>query len=586
MTVSRGWVSVIILLLFILAGIIIALALGIRWEKLSCDRGGFLHGAVAADSEICSDIGRDILKQGGSAVDSAIAALICTTVIHPQSMGLGGGVIFTIYNASTGEMEVINARETVPSRSPPNLTEQCFNPGFVKPEKGNNTRTYRTSRKATGWSNIKRRVQWIGVPGELRGYEAAHKRHGRLPWKSLFEPTIKLLTNGIRVSSLISKYLSFFEKLIKKHSICQLLCENEQVLTEGQAINFTQLGYTLRVLADEGADSFYNGSISKKMIEDLHNEGSFLTAEDLQNYKVEIVRPLNFSLGPYTLYSPPPPAGGALISFLLNILKGYHFSASSVQNETEQIQTYHYIAEAFKFANGQKRQLAEGLAADETKELLDTLLSPSFAQKIREKIDDSGDHTLSFYNVSSIHPETLGTTHISVITKDGSSVSVTSSINHVFGAMVYSPSTGIILNNQLADFCISSLSQPLRAGQQPPSSMTPAIFLSHDKKSQLVIGGAGGLRIISATTQAIINKLWFGYNLEKAISLPVFHVTARNQLEFEPHFSKAVQQGLKEKGHKFSNFSFALNVVQAVSQENGCLFAFSDKRKEAKAAGY
>lgn len=563
MTVSRGWVSVIILLLFILAGIIIALALGIRWEKLSCDRGGFLHGAVAADSEICSDIGRNILKQGGSAVDSAIAALICTTVIHPQSMGLGGGVIFTIYNASTGEMEVINARETVPSRSPPNLTEQCFNPGSVKPG-----------------------VQWIGVPGELRGYEAAHKRHGRLPWKSLFEPTIKLLTNGIRVSSLISKYLSFFEKLIKKHSICQLLCENEQVLTEGQAINFTQLGYTLRVLADEGADSFYNGSISKKMIEDLHNEGSFLTAEDLQNYKVEIVRPLNFSLGPYTLYSPPPPAGGALISFLLNILKGYHFSASSVQNETEQIQTYHYIAEAFKFANGQKRQLAEGLAADETKELLDTLLSPSFAQKIREKIDDSGDHTLSFYNVSSIHPETLGTTHISVITKDGSSVSVTSSINHVFGAMVYSPSTGIILNNQLADFCISSLSQPLRAGQQPPSSMTPAIFLSHDKKSQLVIGGAGGLRIISATTQAIINKLWFGYNLEKAISLPVFHVTARNQLEFEPHFSKAVQQGLKEKGHKFSNFSFALNVVQAVSQENGCLFAFSDKRKEAKAAGY
>ncbi|XP_040205293.1 glutathione hydrolase 5 proenzyme [Rana temporaria] len=563
MTVSRGWLSFIILLLFILAGIIIALALGMSWEKLSCDRGGFLHGAVAADSEICSDIGRDILKQGGSAVDSAIAALICTTVIHPQSMGLGGGVIFTIYNASTGEVEVINARETVPSRSPPNLTEQCFNPGFVKPG-----------------------VQWIGVPGELRGYETAHKRHGRLPWKSLFEPTIKLVTNGIRVSSLMSKYLSFFEKLIKKHSICQLLCENKQVLTEGQAINFTQLGYTLRVLADEGADSFYNGSISKKIMEDLHNEGSFLTAEDLQNYKVEIVRPLNFSLGSYTLYSPPPPAGGAFISFLLNILKGYHFSASSVQSETEQIQTYHYIAEAFKFANGQKRQLAEGLAAGNTKELLDTLLSPSFAQNIREKIDDSGDHTLSFYNVSSIHPETLGTTHISVITKDGSSVSVTSSINHVFGAMVYSPSTGIILNNQLADFCISSLSQPLRAGEQPPSSMTPAIFLSHDKKSQLVIGGAGGVRIISATTQAIINKLWFGYNLEKAISLPVFHVTARNQLEFEPHFSKAVQQGLQEKGHKFSNVSFALNVVQAVSQENGCLFAFSDKRKEAKAAGY
>ncbi|KAM5192452.1 glutathione hydrolase 5 proenzyme [Mantella aurantiaca] len=563
MSVSRGWLSFIILVLFILAGIIISLALIRRREKLGCDHDGFLHGAVAADSEICSDIGRDILKQGGSSVDSAIAALICTTVIHPQSMGLGGGVIFTIYNASTGEVEVINARETVPIRSPSNLTEQCFNPGFVKPG-----------------------VQWIGVPGELRGYEAAHQRHGRLPWKSLFEPTIKLVSNGIQVSSLMSKYLAFFEKLIKKHSICQLFCENKEVLKEGQAINFTQLEYTLRVLADEGAESFYNGSISKKMLKDLSHEGSFLTEDDLQNYKVQIVRPLNFSLGSHTLYSPPPPSGGALLSFLLNILEGYHFSASSVQSETEQIQTYHYIAEALKFANGQKSQLAEGLAASNTKELIDTLLSPRFAQEIRRKIDEFGDHSLSFYNVSSTHQETLGTTHISVITKDGSSVSATSSINHVFGAMVYSPSTGIILNNQLADFCITPPSQPIRAGQQPPSAMTPAILLSHDKKSQLVIGGAGGVRIISATLQAIINKLWFDYNLEKAISLPVFHVTARNQLDFEPDFSKAVQQGLQGRGHKFSNFSFALNVVQAVSQEDGCLFAFSDKRKEAKAAGY
>ncbi|XP_072271679.1 glutathione hydrolase 5 proenzyme isoform X2 [Pyxicephalus adspersus] len=503
------------------------------------------------------------MKQGGSPVDSAIAALICTTVIHPQSMGLGGGVIFTIYNASTGEVEVINARETVPGRSPPNLTEQCFNSGLLKPG-----------------------VQWIGVPGEIRGYEAAHRRHGRLPWKSLFEPTIKLVKNGIRITSLMSKYLNYFEKLIKKHSICQLLCKNNEVLKEGQAINFTQFGNTLQVLADEGADSFYNGSISKKMIEDLSYEGSFLTEDDLQNYKVQIVKPLNFSLGSNTLYSPPPPAGGAILSFILNILEGYNFSANSMQNVAEQIHYYHYVAEALKFANGQKRQLADDLAAGNTKEIVDTLLSARFAQKIREKIDNSGNHSFSYYNVSSTSLERLGTTHISVISKDGSSVSVTSSINHVFGAMIYSPSTGIILNNQLADFCITPPSQPIRPGEQPPSSMTPAILLSKDMKSQLVIGGAGGVRIISATTQAIINKLWYGYNLEKAISMPVFHVTGQNQLDFEQDFSKAVQKGLREKGHAFNDISFPLNVVQAVSQEDGCLFAFSDKRKEAKAAGY
>ncbi|XP_068094347.1 glutathione hydrolase 5 proenzyme isoform X2 [Hyperolius riggenbachi] len=507
---TRGVLCLILLALSVVVGVITLLAL---WREKPCDHG-FLHGAVAADSEVCSNIGRDVLKQGGSPVDSAIAALICTSVIHPQSMGLGGGVIFTIYNASTGEVEIINARETVPSGSPPNLTDDCFSPGIVKPG-----------------------VQWIGVPGELRGYEAAHQRHGRLPWKSLFEPTIKLVTNGIQVSSLMHKYLAFLEKSVKSHSLCQLFCKDQEVLKEGEYINFTQLGDTLRVLAEEGAESFYTGSIAKKMIDDLKKER-------------------------------------------------YRFSASSVQNETAEIQTYHYIAEAFKFANGQKGKLADYLAVGSTKQLTEYLMSQSLAEKIREKIDGSGDHPLSFYNVSAVHPETMGTSHISVISQDGSSVSVTSSVNHLFGSMIYSPSTGIILNNELADFCLDSSSQPVTAGQQPPSSMTPAILLSHDRKSQLAIGGAGGVRIISATAQAIINTLWFGYNLEEAISRPVFHVTSNNKLEFEPSFSKVVEQALREKGHQINNYTFALNVVQGVSQKNGCLFAFSDGRKHAKAAGY
>ncbi|KAM9330839.1 glutathione hydrolase 5 proenzyme [Gastrophryne carolinensis] len=560
MKIPRGLLCVF-LVLMLLVTVVVILVVALKEETPSCDHG-FLHGAVAADSEICSDIGRDILKQGGSPVDSAIAALICTTVTHPQSMGLGGGVIFTIYNASTGEVEVINAREAVPYNSSPDLTDDCSNHDFIKPG-----------------------VKWIGVPGELKGYETAHKRHGRLPWKSLFEPTIKLVTDGIQVSSVLNKYLSYLEKTIKMYSLCQLFCKDNKVLEEGQSIDYSQLGHTLRVLADEGADSFYNGSLTEKILNDLRKEGSVLTEDDFRNYQVKIVKPLKLSLGSYIMYTPPPPAGGALISFILNILEGYALSPKLVKNEKEQIETYHRIAEAFKFANGQKARLAEALAARNTNMITETLLSQAFAQNIRDKIDDSGDHPLSFYNVSETHPETFGTTHISVITQDGSSVSVTSSINHVFGAMIYSPSTGIILNNELADFCISRSSKP-KAGDSPPSSMTPAIIFSKDKKFQLVIGGAGGERIISATTLAIINKLWLGHSLEEAISLPVFYVTASNKLEFEPSFNKVVQQGLQKKGHQFHSYTFALNVVQAVSQENGCLFAFSDKRKFAKAAGY
>uniref|UniRef100_A0A8D0HCS3 Gamma-glutamyltransferase 5 n=1 Tax=Sphenodon punctatus TaxID=8508 RepID=A0A8D0HCS3_SPHPU len=184
MASSKGRVCCLVLLALGALGIIITLVVILTQPK--CDPKSYLHAAVAADTKICSDIGRDILQQGGSPVDAAIAALICTSVLNPQSMGLGGGVIFTIYNASTGMVEVINARETAPLHFSGDLLKHCPNP-FNLGKKG---------------------VQWIGVPGELRGYEEAHKRHGRLTWKSLFEPTIKLLTPGVQIPVVLSQFLN------------------------------------------------------------------------------------------------------------------------------------------------------------------------------------------------------------------------------------------------------------------------------------------------------------------------------------------------------------------------------------------
>ncbi|KAM4808087.1 glutathione hydrolase 5 proenzyme [Rhinophrynus dorsalis] len=537
----------------------------LRQQEKDCD-GGFLHGAVAADSGICSDIGRDILKQGGSAVDGAIAALLCTSVIHPQSMGLGGGVIFTIYNASTGQVEVINAREKVPSRAGLDFALYCReSSSFMKPG-----------------------VQWIGIPGELRGYEVAHQRHGRLPWKSLFEPTIRLVTNGVRVSPVTSKYMEnpMIKPLIKNKSVCKLLCKDQDVLKEGQVINFTQLGHTLSTVAEKGADGFYLGPIAEQMVEDLRAQGSNMTLDDFRNYKVQIVKPLNVSLGNYNLYSAPPPSGGALLSFILNILEGYHFSVSSMQNEKVQTETYHRIAEALKFANAQKKKLRDPLTNKDIEEFTASLLSESFTEEIRRWIDDYGNHSLSYYNVTVPHPETYGTSHISIISPDGSSVSVTSSINHIFGSMVYSPRTGIIFNNQMADFCTGDNQRSISKGERPPSSMAPSILLSKDKKTQLVIGASGGSFIPSATAQAIMNKLWFGTNLTDAILYPILHVTSENLVTFESTFSKAVQKGLQKRGHNLSNSSLFFNVVQGVSQEGTCLFAYSDKRKMGRAAGY
>ncbi|OCT98270.1 glutathione hydrolase 5 proenzyme [Xenopus laevis] len=562
MSKSQGWCYILaFIILLVLTALISVTVVLVRQQKAGC-RGGFLHGAVAADSLVCSKIGRDILKEGGSPVDAAIAALLCTSVINPQSMGLGGGVIFTIYNASTGLVEVINARETVPKSSTLDLT-QC---------KGIN-------------SIFKTGAQWIGVPGELRGYEAAHRRHGRLQWKSLFQPTINLVAEGVKLSSVTSKFLKYpqIESNIRKHSVCTLLCKDQDLVNEGQFLNFTQLAHTLRVVSEKGADAFYQGPIAEQMLEDLQSQGSNLTLDDFTNYKVQIGRALNMSLANHTLYSAHPPSGGALLSFILKVLEGYKFSESSIQNEEAQIETYHRIAEAMKFANGQKMKMANS-ALKQMEELTATLLSERFAQQIRDQIDDYGNHSLSYYSLNIPHSESFGTSHISVISEDGSSVSVTSSINQIFGSMVYSPQTGIIFNNQLADFC--SGAKAISTGDRPPSSMAPSILLSNDRKSQLVIGASGGSYITSATALAIVNTLWFGANLKKAISDPILHVREDNKVVFERTFSKDVQIGLQKRGHLTDPSSVFFNVVQGVHKKDTCLLAYSDQRKAGEAAGY
>ncbi|XP_063310588.1 glutathione hydrolase 5 proenzyme [Pelobates fuscus] len=565
MAVSRAlWVFFSILLLSLVVAVTFTVIHVLRQQK-SCS-GGFRHGTVAADSRVCSNIGRDILKQGGSPVDSAIAALLCTSVINPQSMGLGGGVIFTIYNASTGQVEVINARERVPSRLTPGFMEPCKIPYPVRPG-----------------------VQWIGVPGEIRGYEEAHRTYGRLPWKSLFEPTIQLITEGVKVSSVLHRFLSFsiIKPKIQESSLCQLFCKGTEVLEINDTVNYTQLAHTLRILADEGADSFYQGKVAQGMLRDLWDQGSNLTLDDFRNYKVDRTKALVMPLGDYTLYSAPPPAGGAVLSFILNILQGYNFSAHSMKDVNAKTETYHKIAEALKFANGQKARLALSQTQNNVKQITTSLLSPSFAQDIRRRIDLSGNHTLSYYDVSTPQGETYGTSHVSVIGQDGSSVSVTSSINHVFGSLVYSAKTGIIFNNQLADFCSTyPRNQDPLQGEQPPSSMSPSILLSRDKKSQLVIGGSGGSMIIAATALSIMNKLWFGNNLSEAIAAPILHVKADNALVFESSFDPIVKTNLNEKGHKVVEYLYFMNVVQGASQEGECLFGQSDLRKSGSAAGY
>ncbi|NXE34938.1 GGT5 hydrolase, partial [Ptilorrhoa leucosticta] len=562
------------LVLLTLGVLAVAVTLVVILTQPRCGPQQYLHGAVAADTETCSLIGRNILRSGGTAVDAAIAGLICTSVMNPQSSGLGGGVIFTIYNASTGTVEVINARETVPRVFSHNLLSGC-GPGFpIGP-------------------------RWIGVPGELRGYEEAHKRHGRLPWKALFEPTIKLLSEPLVISPVLNKTLHHPAFSGPGKSLCPLLCDGQRFLKLGETFQWPALQQTLRAVAEHGATAFYEGQIGEALVEDVRKAGSSLSLEDLRAYRAEVSSALNITLNNHTtVFAPGPPMGGAVLMFILKVLEAYKFHKASLATPEEKVETYHHIAEALKFGNMLRPHMSDP-AFSEAQEPVETMLSDQFAGFVRQRIDTRGDHPLSHYNLlESLYNDkykSMGTSHISVLAADGSAVSATSTINYPFGSFVYSNQTGIILNNELADFCIANRSikpEPhgknnitaSALGEKPPSAMVPSILISKSGDT-LVIGGAGGGWIISATTMAIINKLWFGYDLEHAISAPVMH-TQGDSVLFEEPFSREVRTSLLGRGHKEKKDKLAMNVVQGISKEGKCISAYSDKRKLGKSAGY
>ncbi|NXU84208.1 GGT5 hydrolase, partial [Xiphorhynchus elegans] len=579
---STGKVCCLALLALALLALAVTLVAILAQPRCGAQR--YLRGAAAADSETCSAIARNILKSGGTAVDAAIAGLICTSVVNPQSSGLGGGVVFTIYNASTGTVEVINARETVPRRFPPDLLSGCGSGFPIGP-------------------------RWIAVPGELRGYEEAHKRHGRLPWKALFEPTLKLLSEPLAISPVMDKIIHHPLFSMPGKSLCPLLCDGQRFLKHGETFRWPALQQTLRAVAEHGAAAFYEGQIGEALVQDMRKAGSSVTLEDLQMYKAEVSPALNITLKDNTtVFAPGPPLGGAVLMFILKVLEEYKLREASLATPEEKVETYHLIAEALKFGNMLRPHMSDP-AFSKAQETVRSMLSDRIVELVRHRIDARGDHPLNHYNLlESIYNgkyKSMGTSHISVLAADGSAVSATSTINYPFGSFVYSNQTGIILNNELADFCIANRSinpdelvplNPVKShmeriilsasalGEKPPSAMVPSILISKTG-DMLVIGGAGGAWIISATTMAIINKLWFGYDLEHAISAPVMH-TEGDSVLFEEHFSEEVKSGLLGRGHKEKKDKSAMNVVQGISKEGKCISAYSDKRKLGKSAGY
>ncbi|XP_048051038.1 glutathione hydrolase 1 proenzyme-like isoform X2 [Megalobrama amblycephala] len=504
-----------------------------------------------------------MLKRGGSVVDAAIAALLCLSVVNPQSMGIGGGVVFTIYNASTGKVETINARETAPMSASEDMLDKDTknNPGLL-----------------------------IAVPGELRGYEMAHKRHGRLPWKDLFQPSINLAGKGFLIGKALARAIKEFESTILNNTLlCEVFCDsNNTILKENDNITFPKLAETYRNISENGSEIFYNGSLTQIIVDDINATGGIITLDDLQNYQPVLNEyALNFTVGKYIFHAPDAPFGGPVLALILNILEDYGLSSSSVSTIDKKILTYHRMIEAFRFAEVEKCKLGDPRNENVTK-IVKYMTLKSFAKDIRNRIKD--DIKLNSYaeKCENCMDDDQGTSHLSIIAEDGSAVAVTSSINDYFGSKVRSNSTGIIFNDQMNDFsklkneCVEN--NLIKPGKRPRSSMCPTIILDKDNgKVKMVVGGEGGTNITTSIAQVILNYLFFDYDLKKAVEEP--RVQIRKETNVEDCFDVKVTDGLKKKNHTIFH-NAEESVIQAVVQQGEKLCAESDCRKGGYPAGY
>lgn len=523
----------------------------------------FQKAAVCADAPVCAEIGKNILERNGSAVDAAIAALFCNGVVNMQSMGLGGGFLMTIYIRESKTAVTLDAREAAPL----NATADMF--------KNENESKY--SGRA------------IGVPGELRGYRAAHEKYGRLPWNELVEPTVELCERGYHMSG------PQFEVLNKIRNDSNLrdwfFDANGKFKPAGSLIKPKKLCDTLKIIAGSDGDELYNGTLSKMLLKDIQDLGGIITEEDLQSYTPKWRDPVSVDLNAGGhLYSIPPPGSGLLLAFILNILDGYNFTRDSLADANKTVLTYHRIIEAFKFAYARRTELGDIDFVNITT-LLQNLTSNDYARDIRGKILDNTTHlNPEDYGAVFFNKEDHGTAHISVLAPNGDAVSVTSTVNIFFGCGVTSQSTGIILNDVMDDFSSpnfpnyfnlpGSPNNAIEPGKRALSSMTPSIITDQNGDVRMVIGASGGTKITTAIALVVMRHLWFGDNIKEAVDAPrIHHQMYPMEINYEYGNLQQVISGLQKLGHNTTRYSERGSIVCALIVQNGTIIANSDYRK-------
>ncbi|KAK2584968.1 hypothetical protein KPH14_002556 [Odynerus spinipes] len=562
--------------ILLIVSVIIAVVVVFVTQRVGCDLGfespselgQYKQAAVSTNGQECAQIGADILSKNGSAVDAAIAALLCEGVASLHSMGLGGGFLMTIWDAESQTADYLDARETAPAAA----TENMFH----------------GDAHLSMYGGLA-----VAVPGELRGYWEAHKKYGKLKWRELFEPAIALCLKGSVINDYLHAYLIEKESKIKaESSLAEILIDpaTKRPWKLGERIRRPRLAKTLREIANNGPNVFYNGSMTDQMVEELKAFGSILTKEDFQNYSVKWKKPIKVNIGNLTMYTAPPPGSGVILAFIMNVLQGM------VPIENKNIM-WHRIVEAFKWAYARRTELGDPDFVD-IERLLTNLTSADYAEVIRKEINDyRTSNDPKFYGAITATTTDSGTAHVSVLAPDGSAVSVTSTINQVFGAMIRSKSTGIIFNDEMDDFSSPDITNGfgvppspanfIRPGKRPLSSMTPTIVVGKNNTVRLVIGAAGGTKITTAIASTMILNLWGGQNIKAATdAYRIHHQLLPMTVQTEKGYCPDIIKYLHEIKHNVKTYSGIGSAITAIANDMTSVTANSDYRRQGRTAGF
>ena len=539
------------------------------------------HGIVASTNEIASNIGVDIMKRGGNAVDAAIAIAFALAVTHPAAGNLGGGGFMKI-RLKDGRTTAIDYREMAPAAATRNV--YLDKEGNVIEGDGGSIEGYRAA----------------GVPGTVRGMELALKKYGsgRMSWAQLVEPARRLAANGFTVNYTLARGLRGNSEYLSKYpETKRIYLNNGKFYNEGDVFVQADLAATFTRLQQRGPNEFYTGQTAQLIAADMKRHNGLLTLDDLRGYVAKERQPLRGNYRGYEVVSmPPPSSGGAVLIEMLNILEGYDFK----KIDWASADRYHLMTEAMRRAFADRAEYMGD--ADYVKVPIAGLVDKKYATQLRNTINPQ--RASSSEQVKAGKPlgyESEETTHFTVVDSQGNAVSNTYTLNNSYGSAVVAKGTGLLMNDEMDDFAakpgtanlyglIQGERNAVAPRKRPLSAMTPTCVLRKDGTLWFTVGSPGGPTIINTVLDVITNVVDYGMNIQQAIDAPrIHHQWLPDELVFEPYgLSGDTQAALAARGHKLAKPRYLGDAEGIMIEEKtGMRLGATDpRRSDGLAVGY